>query len=277
MRVNKWHTRLVRTIPYLPFLLLSVLLLGVWEAAVGSGRVPDFILPAPTAIARALYEDRGLLFGVHLAATLHEVFTGLLLSVVLGVLLGVGMYESRRLRQAVYPLIVISQTLPLIALSPVFVLWFGYTLWSKVAIVFLTAFFPVVVGVYDGLRAGGTAYDDLLKTMGATRRQRLLHVRIPLALPSFFSGLKLAGVYSVIGATVGEWLGGTEGLGLYSRRMAGNLHTDSMFAAVVLLSAIGLMLFLLFSLLERLLPGTRKRKKQPELTTLQTKGDALHD
>ncbi|MNE71746.1 putative aliphatic sulfonates transport permease protein SsuC [compost metagenome] len=130
-------------------------------------------------------------------------------------------------------------------------MWFGYTLGGKVAVVFLTAFFPVVVGTYDGLHKSGEQYRELLLTLGANRRQLLDKIQIPLALPAFFSGLKLSIVYCVIGATIGEWLGGSKGLGYYSRRMAGNLQSAEMFAAVCLLSALGVILFLCILVTEK--------------------------
>ncbi|WP_410511491.1 ABC transporter permease [Paenibacillus sp. BR2-3] len=233
--------------------LLFLFLLAAWETVVRAGWIPAFILPAPTSIWRALAENRKLLFGLHLPATLQEVLLGFILSVVLGSLLGTGMHMSRMVEKALYPFIIISQTIPLIALSPVFIFWFGYSLGGKVAVVFLTAFFPIVVGCYDGLRKGADRYRELLMTMGANRSQLLAKVQIPLALPSFFSGLKLAMVYCVIGATIGEWLGGSKGLGYFSRRMAGNLQSDDMFAAVFLLSALGLVLFMLLVLLENII------------------------
>lgn len=232
------------------FLLLSLPVLALWEAAVRTELVPSFILPAPSSIWTALVRNAGLLLGTHLPATLEEVAIGCLMSVAGGILLGTGMHLSRTLEKALYPLIIVSQTIPLIALSPIFIMWFGYSLWSKVAVVFLTAFFPVVVGVYDGLGKSRGAYQELLLTMGASRRQLLLKIGVPLALPSFFSGLKLTAVYCVIGATIGEWLGGTRGLGYYSRRMAGSLHSAEMFAAIALLSALGIALFLAVRLLE---------------------------
>ncbi|AIQ12730.1 ABC transporter permease [Paenibacillus durus] len=235
---------------YGAFLLLLLLILAVWEAAVRSGYVPSFILPAPSSIWTALVQNTGLLLGTHLPTTLEEVVVGCLMSLVGGILLGIGMHLSKALEKALYPFIIISQTIPLIALSPIFIMWFGYSLWSKVAVVFLTAFFPVVVGVYDGLAKSGGAYKELLLTMGASRRQLLVKIGIPLALPSFFSGLKLSVVYCVIGATIGEWLGGTRGLGYYSRRMAGSLHSAEMFAAIALLSGLGVVLFLAVRLLE---------------------------
>lgn len=238
---------------YGPFTLLAALALTLWEAVSRLGLIPSFILPAPSAIWMALVRERGLLLGVHLPATLEEVLIGFALSVCCGLLLGTGMHMFTPLEKALYPLLVISQTVPLIALSPIFIMWFGYTLWSKVAVVFLTAFFPVVVGTYDGLHKSGAIYRELLLTLGANRWQILRKTQIPPALPSFFSGLKLSIVYCVIGATIGEWLGGSKGLGYFSRRMAGNLQSAEMFAAVVLLSVLGVALFLSITLLEKII------------------------
>lgn len=242
--------RLLRN--YCPAALLVLLMLTVWEVAVRLGGVPPFILPAPSSIWAALIEQRSLLFGLHLPTTLQETLFGFAVSVVCGTLLGILMHMFQPLVKAVYPLLIVSQTIPLIALSPIFIMWFGYTLGGKVAVVFLTAFFPVVVGTYDGLHASGEQYRELLLTLGASRRQLLVKTQIPLALPAFFSGLKLSIVYSVIGATIGEWLGGSSGLGYYSRRMAGNLHSAEMFAAVCLLSALGITLFLGILAVEKL-------------------------
>ncbi|MNO41946.1 putative aliphatic sulfonates transport permease protein SsuC [compost metagenome] len=237
---------------YGPFLLLMLFILVIWESAVRFHLIPAFILPAPSSIGIALIEHRQLL-RQHLLATLQEILVGFVLSVICGALLGTGMFLFRPLEKAIYPFLIISQTIPLIALSPIFIMWFGYTLWSKVAVVFLTAFFPVVVSTYDGLRTSGQAYKDLLLTFGANRPQLLAKTQIPLALPSFFSGLKLSIVYCVIGATIGEWLGGSKGLGYFSRRMAGNMQSAEMFAAVFLLSALGVVLFLLIALLEAII------------------------
>lgn len=243
------------------FILLLMLLLIGWQWIVHLGFVPAFILPAPTAIGGALIEDSHLLLGQHLLATLREALLGFLLSVVGGAALAAAMHTFRVLEKALYPFIVISQTIPLIALSPIFILWFGYSIWSKVAVVFLTAFFPIIVSTYDGLSKGEREYRELLLTMGATRWDIFRKIQISVALPSFFSGLKLSVVYSVVGATIGEWLGGSEGLGYYSRRMSGNLNTDSMFASVFLLSLIGISLFAAVMLLEKMILKRRGTKK----------------
>ncbi|QHW32385.1 ABC transporter permease [Paenibacillus rhizovicinus] len=240
------------------FLLLLIALLSAWECSVRLGWIPFFILPAPTSIVHALGEDADLLFGRHLAATALESALGFLLSVCVGSLLAVGMHMYRTLNKALYPFVIVSQTIPLIALSPVFIMWFGYTIWSKIAVVFLTAFFPIVVSTYDGLGKGDAGYKELLLTMGARRWAIFRKIHVPLALPSFFSGLKLSVVYSVVGATIGEWLGGSEGLGYFSRRMSSSLKTDAMFASVFLLSALGIVFFLLIAFVEHLM--LRKRR-----------------
>ncbi|MDF9842990.1 MULTISPECIES: ABC transporter permease [unclassified Paenibacillus] len=229
---------------YAPAALLVLIIIAVWEGGVRFGEVPAFILPAPSSVWAALLEHRTLLLSVHLPATLQEILLGFLLSAGCGTLLGLGMHLFQPLAKAVYPLLIVSQTIPLIALSPILIMWFGYSLGGKIAVVFLTAFFPVVVGTYDGLYKSGEQYKELLLTLGASRRQLLVKTQIPLALPAYFSGLKLSIVYCVIGATIGEWLGGSRGLGYYSRRMAGNLHSAELFAAVFLLSVLGVLLFL---------------------------------
>jgi putative hydroxymethylpyrimidine transport system permease protein len=241
------------------FILVVVLLLSIWEWVVREGWIPSFILPSPSAIWESLLNNSQLLFGVHLPITLEEVIVGFALSVIGGVILGVGMHFSRPLEKILYPFLVISQTIPLIAISPIFIMWFGYSIWSKIAVTILTAFFPIVVSTYDGLKSGGDEYRELLLTMGANRWELFKKIQVPLALPIFLSGLKMSVVYCVVGATVGEWLGASEGLGFFSRRMSGNLQADAVFAAVFLLSLMGIVLFLLISLLEKQLLKNRVR------------------
>lgn len=187
MRVSRIKLKLHT---YAPAALLVLIILAVWETGVRFGGVPAFILPAPSAVWIALVEQRGLLLSVHLPATLQEILLGFLLAAGCGTLLGLGMHLFPPLAKAVYPLLIVSQTIPLIALSPILIMWFGYTLGGKIAVVFLTAFFPVVVSTYDGLHKSGEQYKELLLTLGASRRQLLVKTQIPLALPSYFSGLE---------------------------------------------------------------------------------------
>jgi putative hydroxymethylpyrimidine transport system permease protein len=253
LNLKKW------TEDYGLFILVVVFLLSIWEWVVREGWIPSFILPSPSAIWESLLNNSQLLFGVHLPITLEEVLAGFALSVIGGVILGVGMHFFRPLEKVLYPFLVISQTIPLIAISPIFIMWFGYSIWSKIAVTILTAFFPIVVSTYDGLKSGGEEYRELLLTMGANRWELFKKIQVPLALPIFLSGLKMSVVYCVVGATVGEWLGASEGLGFFSRRMSGNLQADAVFAAVFLLSLMGIVLFLLISLLEKQLLKNRIR------------------
>ncbi|MGZ4162281.1 MAG: ABC transporter permease, partial [Neobacillus sp.] len=244
-RLKKW------TDDYGLFVMVVVLLISLWEWVVRNGFIPSFILPSPSSIWKSLMENRQLLLEQHLPATFKEVMIGFVLSLIGGVILGVGMHFSRALEKVLYPFLVISQTVPLIAISPIFIMWFGYSIWSKIAVTILTAFFPIVVSTYDGLKVGGEEYRELLLTMGANRWQIFKTIQVPLALPTFFSGLKMSVVYCVVGATIGEWLGASEGLGYFSRRMSGNLQADAVFAAIFLLSLLGIILFLLIGFIEK--------------------------
>jgi putative hydroxymethylpyrimidine transport system permease protein len=244
-RWKKW------SVDYGLFLLVSLLLVGSWEWMVRQQFVPSFILPAPSAIGASLIENRQLLFEVHLPATLKEVFIGFGIALIGGLAIGVSMHFSTSCEKVLYPFLVISQTVPLIALSPIFIMWFGYTIWSKIAVTVLIAFFPIVVSTYDGLKMASKDYSDLLKTMGATRWMIFTKIQLPMSLPSIFSGMKMAVVYAVVGATIGEWLGASEGLGYFSRRMSGNLQADALFAAIVLLSLMGIILFLIIHFIEK--------------------------
>ncbi|UFJ42322.1 ABC transporter permease [Brevibacillus humidisoli] len=240
---------------------VSILVLG-WEAICRLLAIPPFILPPPSAVALTLWELRDLLFGHHLWTTLREVMLGLTASILFGMTLALAMNFWRPVERIVYPYIVISQTIPIIALSPIFILWFGYSLSGKIAITVLFTFFPIVVGAYDGLRTADREMIDLLRTMGANRWQIFYKLQIPSALPSFFSGLKVAATYSVAGATIGEWLGASEGLGYFGRRASGNFQAPALFASVLLLSAIGILLFRLTASVERrVLQKSRKIKQ----------------
>lgn len=236
---------------YLLFIIFTCLLLITCEWLVKSEMIPSFIIPAPTSVIRMILENWQPLILEHLHATMIEFFIGLLISVIGGIFLAVWMFFSRTVENVLYPAILISQMMPIIALSPIFVLWFGYTIWSKVAVTILICFFPIVVGTYDGLKSGDKEYIELLQSMGATRWQLFIKLNLPMAMPSFFSGLKLASVYALVGATIGEWLGANEGLGYYSRRMSGNLNAEGVFAAITILTIVGILLFAIISAIEK--------------------------
>ena len=236
---------------YSLFLIVSIISLDIVEWLVRTEIVPSFIIPAPTDVVRMIIDNWRPLLVEHLSATMLEFFIGFLIAVVGGVILAVSMFFSKTIEKIVYPAVVISQMIPIIALSPIFVLWFGYTIWSKVAVTILICFFPIVVGTYDGLKSCDKEYIELLRSMGASRFQIFQKLHIPMALPSFFSGFKMAIVFALVGATIGEWLGASEGLGYYSRRMSGNLNAEGVFAAISVLTIVGILLFAIASWIEK--------------------------
>lgn len=231
-------------------LLLTLVLL--WEAGCRLFAVPTFILPRPTQVAAALWQWRAPLLLEHLPVTLTETLLGLAISIVLGALLAMAMHISPTANRTIYPLIVASQTIPIIALSPIFLFWFGYSLAQKVAVVVLVTFFPIAVAARDGLRAADPELLEWLRAAGASRWRIFRMAEMPAALPSFCSGLKVGASVSVIGAVLGEWLGGQSGLGVFGRRAASSLKSPELLASVVLLALLGIALFLAAALVERL-------------------------
>lgn len=234
-----------------------------WELSVKLLHVKQFILPPPSKVFVAIWNLRDLLFFTHLPVTLLEVGLGLIIAVLLSIVLSVMMLKSSKLEEGIYPLLVISQTIPIIVLSPVIIMWFGYGLSGKIVITVLITFFPIVVNTFEGLKNVDSKYINLLKTMGASNRQIFWKIRVPACLPNFFTGLKVGAAVSVIGAVIGEWLGGNAGLGVFSRRMASNLQADSVFAAVIILALLGIILFGLVKILEKIfIPWSLNTKKE---------------
>jgi ABC-type nitrate/sulfonate/bicarbonate transport system permease component len=244
-------------IGWLAPLALLVAGLVVWEVAVIVRETPRWFLPRPSEIGEELIVSRALLWH-HTWTTLQEMLLGLALAFVLGVLLAVGIASSRLVERAVYPGVVASQAVPIIALAPILLIWFGYGLTPKVIVVVLTCFFPIVVNMVDGLRAADRDAIALLRSMGADRWQIMRLVRVPASLPHLFSGLRIAAAWSVIGALVGEWVGASRGLGYLMIRSSSQFQTPRLFAAVVIAAALGILLFTLVALVERLaLPWRR--------------------
>ena len=234
----------------LPALIFLLVLVMVWQAG-AMGMNASYILPTPLEILRRLWELRGPLFTVHLPATMGVTAIGLLISLVLGLALAVAMDASDMVRRMLYPVVVVSQTIPTIAIAPLFVLWFGYGIWSKVVVTVLITFFPITITVYDGLRSARTEMAELLRTYGAARREIFWKIKAPCALPYFFSAVKMAVPMSIIGAAIGEWLGAQSGLGYFSRRMMTQLDGAGVFAPIVLLSVTAMIAVGIVALLER--------------------------
>ena len=234
----------------LPALMFLLALLMLWQ--LGAMKVnAAYILPTPVQIIKKLWELRVVLFTVHLPATMLVTLLGLVISLVLGLGLAVLMDASPFWQKALYPVVVASQTIPTTAIAPLFVLWFGYGIWSKVLVTILITFFPITITVYDGLQSARVEMAELLLTYGAARRDIFFKIKVPCTLPYFFSAVKMAVPMSIIGAAIGEWLGAQSGLGYFSRRMMTQLDGAGVFAPIVLLSAAAMVSVALLSLLER--------------------------
>ena len=233
----------------LPALIFLFVLLLLWQ--LGAMEVnAAYILPTPIQILQRLWELRLPLFTVHLPATMLVTGVGLLISLALGLGLAVVMDWSPLLQKCLYPVVVASQTIPTTAIAPLFVLWFGYGIWSKVLVTVLMTFFPITITVCDGFRAAKTEMSELLQTSGATRWDIFMKIKVPCALPYFFSAIKMAVPLSIIGAAIGEWLGAQSGLGYFSRRMMTQLDGAGVFAPIVLLSVAAMLVVALVGLIE---------------------------
>lgn len=232
-----------------PGLLVGLGLLA-WQVYAERSGVRAIILPAPTQILAAGWETRQVL-GAALLTTLLETLVGLGVSLLAGLTIAALLDFSLLARRAIYPLLVASQTLPIMALAPLLIIWFGFGLLPKVLIVTLVCFFPLAISTADGLASADPDWVALLRALGASRWAIWRMVRLPAALPAFFSGLRVAVTYSVVGATIGEWMGGENGLGLYMVRAKNALATDKVFAAILLTAGISLVLVGGLYLIER--------------------------
>ncbi len=210
-----------------------------------------YILPTPIQILVKLWELREPLFMIHLPATMLVTVIGVAISLVLGLGLAILMDASPFWQKALYPIVVASQTIPTTALAPLFVLWFGYGIWSKVLVTVLITFFPITITVYDGLQSAKVEMMELLLTYGAAKRDIFFKIKVPCTLPYFFSAIKMAIPMSIIGAAIGEWLGAQSGLGYFSRRMMTQLDGAGVFAPIVLLSAVAMIAVALIGMLEK--------------------------
>jgi ABC-type nitrate/sulfonate/bicarbonate transport system permease component len=231
-------------------MLLLLALLALWEVAVRVNDTPAWMLPSPSAIADSFRTDWRMLLH-HSRVTLAEVLLGFGLALVTGIACGIAIDSSIILRRAIYPLIIASQTVPMVALAPLMLIWFGYGLLPKILITALIGFFPIAVNTVDGLRSGDREMLALLRSMGATAGQRFRLVRVPAALPLIFSGARIAITFCVIGAVFAELVGASEGLGYLMERSAAQFQTARVFACIVILALMGIGLFSLIALTER--------------------------
>jgi len=237
---------------FFPPLLILTAFIAVWQFYAQFGNISNTVLPAPSDIAQALIANWQLL-AMHGAQTVSEALVGLFFATILGVGVAMLLFSFPRVRAGVNPLLVLSQTIPIIALAPLFLIWFGFEMLPKVLIVILYCFFPITIATFDALRAADEDLVDLLKSMRASSWQILRYVRLPSALPSFFSGLKIATTYSIAGAIVGEFVGAYQGLGIFMLTSANSHAIVLVFAALVVTVLITVALLAGVSVAERLL------------------------
>jgi putative hydroxymethylpyrimidine transport system permease protein len=234
-----------------PLTLLAAAV-AVWELVVRAAQVPDYLFPAPSAIASALGSDAGLLASATLV-TLREVVLGYLLAVALALALAVLLHFSDALRRALLPILVLSQTVPTVLLAPVLAILLGYGITPKLVVVAIVCFFPIVVNAVDGLRSTDADLVRMMRTLHGSRLAIFRRVEVPGALPAVFSGARIAATYAAVGAVFGEWAGSSAGLGFVMLQAQPALLTARIFAAVLILCALALGLYAVVSLAERLL------------------------
>lgn len=241
----------------LPAIIVILVILGMWQGIAVIINA-HYILPSPTQILAKLWLLREPLFMVHLPATMGVTILGLLISVIFGLALAIVMDLNENIENALYPIIIASQTIPTTAIAPLFVLWFGYSIWGKVLVTILITFFPITISVYDGFKSTKREMEELLITYGASKMDIFIKLKIPTALPAFFSAIKMAVPLSIIGAAIAEWLGAQSGLGYFSKRMMSQLDGAGVFAPIVLLSIAAMIIVALINIIEKRMTKWRK-------------------
>jgi len=234
-----------------PPIVTAIMLLIVWQVSVDAFQVKKFILPSPLAIAQeaiASYDK----FSVHAFATIQLNLIGFVVGTTVGLILAFLLHMSDKVKAAVYPLLLLSQNIPTIVLAPLFMMWFGFGLLPKLMVITLVCFFPIAVSMLDGFAQTDRVMLNYMKMIGATRRQIFFKLELPSALPHLFSGLKIAATYSMMGAIIAEWLGGTDkGVGMYMLLQKSAFRTDRVFVAIALIVIMSMLLFGMIVLLEK--------------------------
>jgi putative hydroxymethylpyrimidine transport system permease protein len=238
-------------IQYGPAILIIIAGIGLWELIIRLAHVPEYLIPAPSEVAADMRSDWPVLEPAVLV-TLREILLGFVISAAAGVGLAVLLHLSGTLRRAFYPILIGSQTIPIVVLAPILVILFGYGILPKLIIVALICFFPIVVNGIDGLRSVDDDLIRVMRTLHGTRWSIFKRVEFPAALPSIFSGMRIAATFAAIGAVFGEWSGSNQGLGYVMLAATPNLLTARIFAAIVFLTVVALALFGVVSLLERI-------------------------
>ena len=232
-------------------ILTSFFTLLLWQLAVNIFHIEQWILPAPTQIINSFWQSRSLIF-YHLIPTVVEAIVGLIGAVFISIFIAVLMERFQTMRKIIYPFLILSQTIPFIILAPLLTLWFGFGLLPKIIIISLVCFFPITINLIDGFQGVDPAILRLLTSMGASQKQMFKWVKWPASLPAFFSGLKIAAAYSILGAVVSEWMGTDRGLGILLIRSTKSYFTDRVFATIGIITILSMAVVLLVEVIARI-------------------------
>lgn len=253
--------RLKSTIDKASSYVLIILILALWQGLSFAEIVPSYMLPSPVEVVKAFITDFSLLMS-HARITLLEAFLGLGSGVLLGFIVAVLMDRYNFLYKSIYPLLVITQTIPTVAIAPLLVLWLGYGIAPKITLIIIVTFFPITVGLLDGFASADADAIKLLQSMDASKGQIFKHIKLPSSLPYFFAGLRISASYSIVGAVISEWLGGFSGLGVYMTRVKKSYSFDKMFAVILFISIISLLLMKAVSVLQNYsMPWVKEENK----------------
>ena len=242
----------------------QLLILFIWQITVDMWKIPQYIMPSPKDIINALVNIFPSITE-HIYVTLYEAMVGLVISILFALILAILMDNVKLIKKCIYPIVVVSQTIPIIALAPLFIIWFGFGILPKIIVVVLVCFFPILVSLIDGLESVDMDRVNLLKTMGASKFQIFTMVKLPSSTVNFFSGLRIAATYSIMGAIIGEWLGGDKGLGVYMIRVKNSYALDKVFAVIIIIVALSMALFGVLYLLQYLLTPWSRNKKDKKI------------
>lgn len=243
-----------------PVLALAAIIL-IWLLCCDFEVVPAYMLPSPVDVGKAFIDNFAIMLK-QASYTLQEAIYGLGIGIILAFIVATLMDRFPFIRKAVYPILIITQTIPTIAIAPLLVLWMGFGMAPKITLVVITTFFPISIGLLDGFQSADGDEINMMRSMGANRIQIFRHIKLPSATGSFFSGLRISASYAVVGAVISEWLGGFYGLGVYMTRVKKAYAFDKMFAVIVFISVISLLLMALISILQKAaMPWERRVKK----------------
>lgn len=218
-----------------------IIIIALWQAIVTLENVPQYILPSPLKIVNTLFKEIDTI-AVHTKVTLYESFVGFVISIILSFILAILMDSFSILKKSIYPILVISQTIPTIAIAPLFIIWFGFGPLPKIIVVVMVCFFPIVISLVDGFEKIDRDYINLFHTFKASKLQTFYHLKLPYAMVNLFSGLKIAATYMIMSAVIGEWLGGDQGIGVYMVRAKSAYALDKVFAAILVIVFVSILI-----------------------------------